>query len=214
MKWFQLDSNMPDDPKIRAVLARFGNEGLGMLLRLWCYVAAHGTRKPGWSLDSRGKPIDKAAMVEATGAPEEKFDDLLKVCARFGHIKHFEWEKRGVVAFPAMSRRADSYTQRRVRTNFEQGSNKVHVQDSTVQDSTKNKTPLPPFSKGGRLTRKQLKAAQDRRARVYGGCPHSPRCASFTACVEALAREAAKGTNAQEHHREPRRAALSSNRRA
>ncbi len=51
------------------------------------------------------------------------------------------------------------------------------------------KTPLPPFGKGGRLTRAQLKFAKERRAKVYGGCPHDPHCENFEACVAALARE-------------------------
>jgi hypothetical protein len=191
MRWFQVDAGMPTDPKIRGVLHRFGNEGLGMLIRLWCFVAAHGTKRPGWSLDSLGKPIDKAVLVEATGTTEKKFDDLLRECTRNGHVKKIPYLKRGVIVFPAMSRRADTYTQRRVRTNFEHSSNKVRVQDSTSTSTRQvHKTPLPPFAKGGRPpTRAQLKFAKERRAKVYGGCPHDPRCESFESCVAALARE-------------------------
>jgi uncharacterized protein YdaU (DUF1376 family) len=51
-------------------------------------------------------------------------------------------------------------------------------------------TPLPPFEKGGRVTRKQLQMAEARRARVHGGCPHDPHCATYAACVRQLALDA------------------------
>jgi uncharacterized protein YdaU (DUF1376 family) len=52
--------------------------------------------------------------------------------------------------------------------------------------------PTPPFQ-GGHLTRQQLKMAEMRRARVHGGCPHEPRCTSYAACVEQLARDVKVG---------------------
>jgi len=160
-----------------------------MLMRLWCYVAAHGTKKPGWSLDSLGKPIDKAVLVEAAGTTEKKFDELMRECTRNGHVRKISYVKRGVIAFPAMSRRADTYTKRNVRTKFEVSSKFVR-HNNTIQDNTKNnKTPLPPFTKGGRLTRAQLKAAELKRARVHGGCPHHPRCHTYAECIAQLALE-------------------------
>jgi len=54
-------------------------------------------------------------------------------------------------------------------------------------DSTYN--PPTPLSKGGRLTRRELQAATERRNRVYGGCPHHPKHSTAAACVRALALE-------------------------
>lgn len=195
MKWFKLDSDTPNDPKIRSVLAKFGNDGFGILIRLWCYIAAHGTRKPGWSLDSLGKPIDKPVLIEAAGTSEENFDELMRECIRNGHFLKKPWKKRNVIAIPAMSRRADTYTHRHVRTNFEQTSNKVLLEEKRRRRE-ENKTPLnPPFQGGNRPTKKpptkkELHAAEVRRDRVHGGCPHSPRCSNYAACVAQLAREA------------------------
>jgi hypothetical protein len=183
----QLDSNAPNDPKIRSVLKKFGNEGFGTLIRLWCFVAAHGTKKPGWSLDSSGKPIDKAVLVDAAGTSEKKFDDLLREITLNGHVKKIPYLKRGVIVFPAMCRRADPYTRSQLRTNYAVTAQKLRVHNST--EHTKNKTPLPPFAKGGRITRQALKAAENRRARVYGGCPHTPRCDSYAECVALLAQD-------------------------
>jgi len=53
-----------------------------------------------------------------------------------------------------------------------------------------NKTPLPPFAKGGRLTKRDLKQAEERRTRVYGGCPHTPRCPAVANCIRQLAQDA------------------------
>jgi hypothetical protein len=180
MKWFQLDSDTPDDPRIRAVLARFGNAGLGALLRLWCFVANHGKR-PGQSVDSDGRKIPKPVLVEATGLSEAEFDALLLLLSENGHIVELIWRKKGIVEIPAMRRRVDTYTKR----VFEHSSNKVLY--STRQDST-NSTPLPPL-KGGRPSRAALQLAKERRARVHGGCPHDPRCSSYAACIALLAQE-------------------------
>lgn len=45
-------------------------------------------------------------------------------------------------------------------------------------------TPLPP-SRG--LNRAEIKAATEIRAKVYGGCPHTPRCDKFAECVKVIA---------------------------
>jgi hypothetical protein len=47
--------------------------------------------------------------------------------------------------------------------------------------------PTPLSAKGGRLTRKQLKAAEMIRNRVHGGCPHTPRCDTAEACIRHIA---------------------------
>src|SRR5262245_45443582 len=135
MKWLQLDSDTPTDPRIRAVLARFGNAGFGALVRLWCFVAAHGAR-PGWSLDSRGQPIPRESLVEASGVNAQEFDALVAELLRNGHISQRPWKSRGVIAFPAMQRRADTYTARQLRIKFAQASNFVQQQDKTLQDKT------------------------------------------------------------------------------
>lgn len=50
-------------------------------------------------------------------------------------------------------------------------------------------TPHTPLSaKGGRRpSRRELQEAKEIRARVHGGCPHHPRCATFDACVHLIA---------------------------
>jgi hypothetical protein len=186
MRWFQVDSDAPNDPKIRAVLERFGNAGFGALVRLWCFIANHGKR-PGQSVETNGSKIPKAFLVEATGLSESEFDLLLSELLRNKHIAEVKWKKRGIVEFPAMRRRADTYTKR----VFEHSSNNVRVQYKTVHTSTK-KPPKSPFSKGGRITRAQLKLAAARRAKVHGGCPHTPRCANYADCVRELALEQVK----------------------
>lgn len=115
MKWFQLDADAPEDPKIRAVVRALGVEGFGGLVGLWCHVAKHG-RKPGQAIDSRGAPFPVDDLVAATGLPPEKFDALIDVCTRSGHFRRDVWELHGGVWIPAMERRADRYTQRVVRT--------------------------------------------------------------------------------------------------
>lgn len=187
MKWFQVDASTPADPKIQCVLARFGNAGLGMLLRLWCFVAAHGKRKPGWSLDTSGKPIPRASLVAATGASEPEFKQLIAELTRNGHVVESMWKKRGVIVIPAMSRRADTYAMRRVRTLFEHSSNKLHVQDSTVQYKVRTRA----GARNGSL-RSPVSSAPDKTKTTKTGshCGHTPRCATFKACVQRTISEA------------------------
>lgn len=56
--------------------------------------------------------------------------------------------------------------------------------DPTRPDRTKN--PPTPFQ-GGRLKRAELKVAKNIRAKVYGQCPHDPRCDTYQGCIEAIA---------------------------
>lgn len=138
MKWFQLDSDMPQDPRIQDVLLTQGNAGLGALLRLWCFIATHGRKRIGWSLDSRGQPIPRPVLLSATGLNSDEFELLLSTLAQNGHIIRQQWERKSVVAIPAMSKRGDTYSKRHVRSTFPPTSTNVPVQTSTnkqVQES-------------------------------------------------------------------------------
>jgi len=111
VKWFQLDADAPDDPKIRAVVRALGVEGFGGLVGLWCHVAKHG-RRPGQAIDSRGAPLPVDDLIAATGLPAEKFDELVQVCTRTGHFRRDAWQMYRGIWIPAMERRADRYAQR------------------------------------------------------------------------------------------------------
>jgi Lin1244/Lin1753-like, N-terminal len=111
VKWFQLDADAPDDPKIRAVVRALGVEGFGGLVGLWCHVARHG-RKPGQAIDSRGAPFPVDDLIAATGLPAEKFNELVELCTRSGHFRRDVWEMYRGIWIPAMERRADRYAKR------------------------------------------------------------------------------------------------------
>lgn len=134
MKWFKVDSNTPDDPKIQTVIAELGNAGLGMLFRLWCYVAAHGTKEPGLSCDSQGRKIPKSVLARAIGGSDEEFDRLACLLARTDHVSKKRWKANGVLFFPAMSKRADVYSQRRVRTLSAQSAKFVPVEEKRREE--------------------------------------------------------------------------------
>ena len=140
MKWFQLDSTTPHDPRIRDVLLKMGNTGLGALLRLWCFVADQGRKRIGWSLDARGLPIPLSVVQDATGLDDENFRILLSTCANNGHIVRQQLERpEPVIVIPAMSKRGDTYTKRvkkrRVRTLIEHDAEKVSA--TSTSTSTK-----------------------------------------------------------------------------
>jgi hypothetical protein len=180
VKWFQVDSDTPNDPKIRALIRTLGNEGMGALFRLWCHIANHGAR-PGWSVDTAGRPIPVDELVEATGLERPEFDQLVLNSVQLGHFKKLPWEKRNVIAIPAMERRADTYTKRTVRSGVEHTSNNGRrvFDNKTVQHSTNKVPPKPPF-KGGRSTRRRggASALPD----VPFECPHDPKCLGRNDC--------------------------------
>jgi hypothetical protein len=185
MKWFQLDTDTPQDPRIVEVLERMGNEGFGGLIRLWCFVANHG-KKPGWSVDSRRRPIQKQALIHASGLPENKFTDLMTILAENGHVSKKRWDTAGLVIFPAMVRRADIYTRRHVRTKFAQRSKFVPVQDKTIQDKE--------HTRAGARGSLRSPGSFNGKTKTGTHCPHEPRCATFAACLQ---RTITEGRHAQ-----------------
>lgn len=139
MRWFQLDTDTPNDPRMRAVLRGMGNEGFGGLVRLWCHIANHGGgKKPGYAVDSLGRPMTREELMDASGLTSAQLDQLIAICVESGHFQKRAWDERQVIVLPAMARRADTYTKRRVRTSVARASKNVPVQDSTTQDSTQN----------------------------------------------------------------------------
>lgn len=111
MKWFQLDSDMPDDPKIRAVARALGVEGIGGLVGVWCHVAKHG-RRPGQGIDSHGAALPLDDIQAASMLSDDKFRELVDVCTRTGHFRRDAWERYRGIWIPAMERRADRYSRR------------------------------------------------------------------------------------------------------
>jgi hypothetical protein len=186
VKWFQVDSDTPNDPKIRAVFSTLGPAGVGALFLLWCHIADHGTKRPGWSINSHGRPIPEAELQAVAGLAGGDWTALVDVCCATGHFLRSPWHRRKVIAIPAMSSRADTYTKRCRAQNFEHSSKSVPLQDKTRQDKRKN-PPTPLSAKGGRLTRRDLADAKAIRAWALGGCPHTPRCATYDACLRLIA---------------------------
>jgi hypothetical protein len=191
VKWFQVDSDTPNDPKVRAIIRQLGNDGFGGLVRLWCHIANHGAR-PGWSVNTAGKPIPLEELIEASGLDPAKFEQLVLISVQIGHFEKRPWDSRQVIAIPAMARRADTYTKRTVRTGFEHASKRVQSNFANKTVHTKQTKYPPTPLKGGepRLTRAELAQAKQARDRVHLGCPHAPRCPNADACVRALALEA------------------------
>lgn len=150
VKWFQLDSDAPEDPRIDFIVQQFAvpNQALGALLRIWCYVADKG-QEPGVGVNGTGQPFP-LTHVAAKGRESVQFTKiLLDQCAEQGHIDQQRWANEGVIVFPAMVNRGDTYTKRKrkqkrpskgsVRRVFEQSP--ATVQDSTRHNTTKSKDP-------------------------------------------------------------------------
>lgn len=159
VKWFQNDSDAPNDPKVKAAMRQgtaLVNGNLmasqavaGAIWLLWCYVAAHGEGVPGLGVKEDGSPLDLAEMAD-----ECLFDDegqlmrLLDYLAEKKHIDPDQW-RGGVVFLPAMKKRADEYAKRKGRAVPAAGESgglfprippEVPLQDKTLQHTTENQT--------------------------------------------------------------------------
>lgn len=183
MKWFKLDTDMPDDPRIREVIQRLGNEGLGALVRIWCFVGNHGVW-PGISLDRNRQPMQKQALIEASGLSKLKFTDLMVILSENGHIKKNRYRKHGVVVFPAMCRRADPYTRRSVRTHSAQSAHFVPLEEKRSREENIRRAHAREGSR-----RSPVSSAQNTTP-TGSFCPHVPRCDTFTTCTARIITEA------------------------
>lgn len=121
MKWFQCDSDAPDDPKIKAVIrkglpsANPGQAAAGALWLLWCYVANHGAGLPGEGIDHQGLPLPLSEMAdECLFDSEADLIAFLNFLAAKQHIDPVRWSA-GQVMLPAMLSRADRYARSKGR---------------------------------------------------------------------------------------------------
>lgn len=184
MKWIQLDADTPSDPRMREVIERMANQGFGGLIRIWCFIADHGKR-PGWSIDSRGKPFTKATLRQAAGLSSQEFDELMQILVENGHVRKQPWETAELVIIPAMSKRASDYEKRRVRTLSGHSPKNVRQENKTVQDSTRQRA-----GARERSLRSPAGASGGPNGRSGSHCAHNPRCDTFAACIQRTILEA------------------------
>ena len=95
MKWYRMDSDTPNHPTSRRVIRKLGNEGLGALVRLWCFAAQYGKGEtPGRCVDSDGDSIQLEDLVDASGLTDEQFRALVAVLLDTKCIDAEAWESR------------------------------------------------------------------------------------------------------------------------
>lgn len=117
MKWFQNDTDAPNDPKLKAVIrkgtdiARSGHQAAaGAFWLLCCFVGNHGEDEPGLGTRQDGTPLDLQEMADECYF--DSTDDLVKYLdfAADRNLIHRDiWQQRRTVFLPAMYKRAVSY---------------------------------------------------------------------------------------------------------
>ena len=197
MRWYQCDAAADQDPKIRVIIRQFRkvgeqlardfeypklaplveNAGIGALWRTWNFVARHGTFRPGWSLDSAGRPYRVREMADNCGFTVAMFERLISLCARIGHVDQEQWTKKRVVIFPAMAKRADDYTKKKTRTR-----------DSTDAECPDNVRTVS----GDHPSTRQDKTVQNTRSRSLDHRSAMIRPELFDLCWGAYPRKVAK----------------------
>jgi hypothetical protein len=121
IKWFQLDSDAPNDPRLKAIRRR-GVEpnreqsAVGALVLLWCYVANQGASEPGLGVQRNGEPLDLELMaVECFFDSPSQLTDFLDYAAQVGHIHQRLWTEKRIVFLPAMWERVSAYYRSKAR---------------------------------------------------------------------------------------------------
>jgi hypothetical protein len=124
VRWFQVDSDAPDDPKIKALIRRGLTDGggpagaaqaVGHLFLLWCYVANHGAGLPGWGVKDDGSPLPLGEMADECLLDEPALRSFLDFLADKEHIDTAQWTQHQTVVLPGMTRRADAYARSKGR---------------------------------------------------------------------------------------------------
>jgi len=108
VRWIEDDVNVDSDPKIERLLRKFGNQGLGVLVRLWTLVARKGAR-PGLAVDTNDEPFDLEYMARQAGTSPGYLRRLLDEAAKGGHIDRDRWKAKELVLFPSLARRSQKF---------------------------------------------------------------------------------------------------------
>jgi hypothetical protein len=117
LSWFKVDIHVRNDPKVRAVRAKYGPAGLGYLLGLWSYVATEGSKTdPGVGVKADGTPLDLEIMAADLGFDAAgSLRDFLAYLAGIHLIDADTWSQ-GTVILPAMRSRMAEYRKSKGRT--------------------------------------------------------------------------------------------------
>lgn len=175
MKWFQVDSDTPNDPKIKAIIRAGlptpagGQAAAGALLLLWCYIADHGSGVPGEGVDGNGLPLPLSEMAdECLFDQEAQLATWLDFLAVKRHIDPERWAANKTVVLPAMRTRADSYAKSKGRGD--DGRKLARPgKDSPLQDNTNKHDNTEQDPQGGlfALTPDELKVTADDLMKVW-----------------------------------------------
>jgi len=126
VRWFQTDSDAPNDPKLKAIIRRGvepnpNQAAAGATFLLWCYLANHGKGDPGLGIRADGTALPLSEMAsECLFDGQAQLVKFLDYAAELGHVHAEVWQKRRVVFLPAMWERVSAYYRSKARkTNYE-----------------------------------------------------------------------------------------------
>jgi hypothetical protein len=157
VKWFQVDSDTPNDPKIKAIIRHGLADGgpkraaelVGQTFLLWCYIANHGEGTPGMGVKADGSPLVLAEMADECLLAPAGLKALLDLLVQKGVVDAARWD-RGVVYLPGMAKRADTYTRQKGRAtagetgqSLRRSSPDQPLQHSTRQNQDQDQRHVP-----------------------------------------------------------------------
>lgn len=115
MKWFKLDCDFRNDPKILCLTQQFGGKGAcSFWVLLLAYVGAHGMPNCEIKVDPFG-PHSPYLLATFVHAKPKVVLTMLEACANLSLINAERWRNDSVISIPNMLKRVDDYT-RKIRT--------------------------------------------------------------------------------------------------
>lgn len=133
-----MDATTDEDPRLKEIVARLRphrpealpGEWLklvvhGLLMDTWCFTARQDKARPGYCEYSDQRPIPPEVVAEQVGVLHSFFEQCMTAAADAGHILKGEWSEQRLIVFPAMVKRADTYTKRRMESDAKASKRKV-----------------------------------------------------------------------------------------
>jgi len=138
MRWFKHDVDMHTDLKIQNLIEKYGLEGYA----IWCLcLEMLGKEGEKGRLDSKTGWLRGLLRITRWSGDVNKSTHLENILSCMGKLNLINSNslKHGHLHIPNFTKRADDYTARKIRTEYEQTSDNVHVDIDIEEDIEENK---------------------------------------------------------------------------
>lgn len=103
MTWFHHDVHMSEDPDVATLILELGNDGYGLLLRVYERIYANGAK-----IDL-SNPRVHTAFTKGVNSNDDDFDDFMALCLSLSLFDSVAWEEQRVITSDRCDREYSSF---------------------------------------------------------------------------------------------------------